>query len=47
MGVLIVEIETAIKDLEISAKQWDFAKEDPHRAEMQRLAYFVIKHLRD
>ena len=47
MGVLIVEIETAIKDLEISAKQWDFAKEDPHGAETQRLAYFVIKHLRD
>jgi hypothetical protein len=46
-SVHIDEILAALTEMRVPAKHWDIAKEKPKGADMQRLAYNVMKHLRE
>jgi len=46
-SVHINEILSALTEMRVSAVHWDAAKEKPKGADMQRLAYNVIRHLRE
>ena len=46
-SVHINEILTALTEMRVSAVHWDAAKGKPKGADMQRLAYNVIRHLRE
>ena len=46
-SVHIDEILAALTEIKVPKKHWDAAKEKPKGADMQRLAYNVIKHLRE
>jgi hypothetical protein len=46
-SVHIDEIMAALAEMRVPSKHWDIAKEKPKGGDMQRLAYNVIRHLRE